>query len=72
MRLNGGLVYSTGTEDETTWRRALHGSVNLTITTTGDQLFQIYFTCGSGTSSFSDGGGEWPNGGVSHTVIVGG
>ncbi len=72
MRLNGSNVYSSSGEENATWRRSMNGMVNLTINSTGNHTFSLWFTCGSGTTSFSDGGGEWPNGGVVHTVIVGG
>ncbi|MBI4704172.1 MAG: collagen-like protein [Deltaproteobacteria bacterium] len=37
----------------------------------GNHTVRIDWGCGSGAGSMSDGGGEWPNGGLQYLVLVG-
>ncbi|MDD5090149.1 MAG: hypothetical protein PHQ23_04455 [Candidatus Wallbacteria bacterium] len=70
---DGALAHSTAGHDGTaTWRRNIHGSVNVTAASTGNHTFTAYFTIGSGASTLTDTGGEWPLGGLTWQVIVGG
>lgn len=54
------------------WVRSMSGFVSRQITTTGSQTFQVAIQCGNGMSTLSDAGGEWPAGGVSYRVTIGG
>lgn len=72
LYLDGAYVKGIGEEQYSTWRRTIDGEVHRTVSSTGNHTFTAYFSCGSGASYMYDSGGEWPYGGLTWTVVVGG
>lgn len=70
--LDGDLVISASEWDRTTWRRTMDGMVNVTFKSTGTHTIKAKADCGNGTGAFYDNNGEWPLGGLSYTVLIGG
>lgn len=70
--LDGERVGSAGEEQNTTWRRTIYGRVHVTLKSSGTHTFTAVFNCGSGATSMVDSASEWPLGGLSWTVLVGG
>lgn len=70
--LNGDYVGAWGEWSHSTWRRDITGMINLTAPTSGTQTLTFRLDCGNGTGGFSDSASEWPEGGLSYTVLVGG
>jgi len=71
MYLDGALVSSAGESGSTTWRRTMSGMVSTTVATTGTHTFTTTIEVGSGATSFADGVGEWPQGGLTMLAWVG-
>jgi hypothetical protein len=72
MQLNGSTVMVGGEWANSSWRRNMTGMVNVTLTSNGTQTVSGQLECGNGTSVYGDTVGEYPLGGLTYTVIVGG
>ena len=72
LYLDGTLVDSGGVFAGNTWRSQVVTFYAGTLSSSGTHTVQIKVNCGSGATSMSDAGGEWPNGGLHYRVWVGG
>ncbi len=65
-------IGSSGEWANSTWRRTDNATINVTLASSGTHVFYAQASCGNGTGSMNDTGGEWPDGGLSYVATVGG